>query len=48
MLTQEETFKFKEKENVMVQLKIKIVDGQVFNSDIIYLRVDPALDDEVI
>lgn len=48
MLTQEETFRFKEKENVMVQLKIKIVDGQVFNSDIIYLRVDPALDDEVI
>lgn len=48
MLTQEETFKFKEKENVLVQLKIKTVDGQVFNSDIIYLRVDPALDDEVI
>lgn len=48
MLTQEETFKFKEKENVLVQLKIKTVDGQVFNSDIIYLRVDPTLDDEVI
>ena len=48
MLTQEETFKFKEKEKVMVQLKIKTIDNQVLNSDIIYLRVDPALDDEVI
>ena len=48
MLTQEETFKFKEKETVSVQLKIKTVDGRVFNSDIIYVRIDPALDDEVI
>ena len=48
ILTQEETFRFKEKENVLVQLKIKTINDQVFNSDIIYLRVDPALDDEVI
>ena len=48
VLSQEETFKFKEKELVLVQLKIKTVDGQVLNSDLIYLRVDPALDNEVI
>ena len=48
MLTQEETFKFKEEKNILVQLKIKTTEGQVFNSDIIYIRVDPALDNEVI
>ena len=47
-LTQEETFNFKKKEMVFVQLKIKTVDGQVFNSDLILMRVEPALDDEVI
>lgn len=47
-LTQEETFNFKEKEMVFVQLKIKTVDGQVFNSDLILMRVEPALDNEVI
>ena len=47
-LTQEDTFKFKEKKPVFVQLKIKVVDGQVFNSDLIVMRVEPALDNEVI
>lgn len=47
-LTQEETFNFKEKEMVFVQLKIKTVDDQVFNSDLILMRVEPALDNEVI
>lgn len=47
-LTQEETFNFKEKEMVFVQLKIKTVDGKVFNSDLILMRVEPALDNEVI
>ena len=47
-LTQEETFQFKEKKMVFVQLKIKTTDGQVFNSDLILMRVEPALDNEVI
>lgn len=47
-LTQEETFNFKEKELVFIQLKIKTVDDQVFNSDLILMRVEPALDGEVI
>ena len=47
-LTQEDTFKFKEKKPVFVQLKIKVVDGQVFNSDLIVMRIEPALDNEVI
>ena len=47
-LSQEETFQFKEGESISVQLKIKTTDKLVFNSDIIYIRVDPALDDEVI
>lgn len=47
-LTQEETFNFKEKEMVFVQLKIKTADDQVFNSDLILMRVEPALDNEVI
>lgn len=48
MLTQEETFNFNEKEIISVQLKIKTTDDQVYNSNLIYIRVDPALDDEVI
>lgn len=47
-LTQEDTFNFKERKPVFVQLKIKVVDGQVFNSDLIVMRVEPALDNEVI
>ena len=47
-LTQEETFLFKEGENALVQLKIKTVEGQVFNSDVIEMRVDKSLDNEVI
>lgn len=47
-LTQEETFGFKEKKMVFVQLKIKTIDDQVFNSDLIIMRVEPALDNEVI
>ena len=47
-LTQEETFKFSEKGVVSVQLKIKTINGQVLNSDIIHIRIDPALDEEVI
>lgn len=47
-LTQEETFLFEEGKNVSIQLKIKITEGLVFNSDIIEMRVDPSLDDEVI
>lgn len=47
-LSQEETFKFSEGENISVQLKIKTTDNLVFNSDIINIRVDPTLDDEVI
>ena len=46
--SQDETFKFSEKHQVQVQLKIKTINGQVLNSDIIYMRVDPALDEEVI
>ena len=48
MLTQEETFKFSEDGVISVQLKIKTDSDQVLNSDIIYIRVDPALDGEVI
>lgn len=48
MLTQEETFLFKEGKNVEVQLKIKTTDGQVLNSDIIEMRIDKSLDNEVI
>ena len=47
-LTQEETLDFSEKYLVSVQLKVKTIDEQVFNSNIIYLRVDPSLDEEVI
>ena len=47
-LTQEETFMFKEGMNVLVQLKIKTTEGQVLNSDIIEMRIDRSLDDEVI
>ena len=47
-LTQEETFQFKSKKMAIVQLKIKTVDGQVFNSDPIIMRVEIALDNEVI
>ena len=48
VLTQEETFLFKEGKNVEVQLKIKTIDDQVLNSDIIEMRIDKSLDNEVI
>ena len=47
-LAQEETFLFEEGRNVSIQLKIKTTEGLVFNSDIIEMRVDPSLDNEVI
>ena len=47
-LTQEETFLFEEGKNVSIQLKIKTTEGLVFNSDIIKMRVDTSLDNEVI
>lgn len=47
-LTQEETFLFKEGKNVSIQLKIKTTEGLVFNSDILEMRVDQSLDNEVI
>ena len=48
ILTQEETFKFREKGLVQVQLKIKTVKGQVLNSNIIEMKIEPSLDEEVI
>lgn len=48
ILSQEETFLFQEGKNALVQLKIKTIDGLVLNSDIIELRIDKSLDDEVI
>ena len=47
-LSQEETFKFEEGKNVFIQLKIKTVNGKVLNSDIIEMRIDKSLDNEVI
>ena len=47
-LTQEETLLFEEGKNVSIQLKIKTTEGLVFNSDIVEMRVDPSLDNEVI
>lgn len=47
-LTQEETFLFKEGPNVFIQLKIKTTDELVFNSDIIEMRINKSLDNEVI
>lgn len=47
-LTQEETLLFEAGKNVSIQLKIKTTEGLVFNSDIIEMRVDCSLDNEVI
>ena len=47
-LTQQETFSFQEKKLVQVQLKIKTTKNQVLNSDIIEIKVDASLDEEVI
>ena len=47
-LTQEETLLFKEGTNALIQLKIKTTDDQVLNSDIIEMRIDKSLDNEVI
>jgi hypothetical protein len=47
-LTQEETFLFEEGRNVSIQLKIKTTDELVFNSDIIEMRINKSLDNEVI
>lgn len=48
ILTQEETLLFEAGKNVSIQLKIKTIEGLVFNSDIIEMRVDCSLDNEVI
>ena len=48
ILTQEDTFLFEAGKNVSIQLKIKTTEGLVFNSDIIEMRVDCSLDNEVI
>ena len=47
-LTQEDTFLFNESDNVEVQLKVKTINDQVFNSDIMEMKITKALDDEVI
>lgn len=46
--TQEETYQFEADKEVQVQIKIKTIDGLVLNSDIIRMRVDASLDNEVI
>lgn len=47
-LTQEETFLFESGKEVLIQIKIKTSDGTVLNSDIIKMRVDASLNNEVI
>lgn len=46
--TQEETYQFEAGKEVQVQIKIKTTDGLVLNSDIMIMRVDASLDNEVI
>lgn len=46
--TQEETYQFEADKEVQVQIKIKTIDGVVLNSDIMIMRVDTSLNNEVI
>lgn len=46
--TQEETYQFQASEEVLVQIKIKTTEGIVLNSDIMRMRVDASLNNEVI
>lgn len=48
IFTQEETYQFEAGKEVQVQIKIKTVDDIVLNSDIMIMRVDASLDNEVI
>ena len=47
-LTQEETYLFEAGKEVLIQVKIKTKDNTVLNSDIIKMRVDASLNNEVI
>ena len=47
-LTQQETYMFEAGKEVSVQIKIKTKEGLVLNSDIMTMRVDESLDNEVI
>ena len=47
-LTQQETLLFTDKTPVFIQIKIKLKSGQVVSSEIITMRVDPSLNEEVI
>ena len=47
-LTQEETFLFQGGKNASVQLRVKTIDNTVLGSDVILMRVEESLDDEVI
>ena len=48
ILTQQETYMFEVGKEVLVQIKIKTKEGLVLNSDIMTMRVDESLDNEVI
>ena len=47
-LTQEETLLFQGGKVTQIQLKLKTIDDSVLGSDIMRMRVDEILDDEVI
>lgn len=47
-LTQEETYQFQAGVDVLVQIKIKTTEDLVLNSDIMTMRVNASLDNEVI
>ena len=47
-LTQEETYQFQAGVDVLVQIKIKTTEGLVLNSDIMTMKVNASLDNEVI